>query len=130
MASTSTTQLRHAARNLSTEWLTAAISLMGRAGALGWYAEGSATPHNTGARCIAVVRAELKRRKGGTMVSGCDLRPGDQIATCAAPGMETFDAPLLSVDTTSGLCVSFTRRDGTRGNVAADERLYVLRGEG
>lgn len=62
MASASTIDLRRRVRELSTKWLASAISPMGRDGAIGWYDEGSPTPHDTGARCIAVVRAELRRR--------------------------------------------------------------------
>lgn len=65
MASTSTIELRKAVRANTTTWLRAAVSPMGREGAIGWYHEGSPTPHDTGARCIAVVRAELRRRGEG-----------------------------------------------------------------
>lgn len=60
--STATPILRAATRNQSTLWLQGVLSAEGRQGAIGWYDEGSTVPHVTGARCIAIVRAELLRR--------------------------------------------------------------------
>lgn len=59
---TATSIIRAATRNQSTAWLQRVLSAEGREGAIGWYDEGSAVPHVTGARCIAIVRAELLRR--------------------------------------------------------------------
>lgn len=58
---TSTAAIRAAARTQDTEWLKQAVSFAGRAGAIGWQSEDGQI-HDTGARCIAIVRAELIRR--------------------------------------------------------------------
>lgn len=77
---------------------------------IGWKAERDAAKRTT----------ELR-------VWGCDLLPGDEIAISTTRGMETYEAPVASADTDSSTCVSYQRTDGTRGNVAADERLWVRR---
>lgn len=131
MASESTIDLRRRVQELDTKWLMEAVSPIGREGAIGWYPEGAIAPHNTGARCIAIIRAELKRRGApnrivGMWIRGGDLRAGDSIATVITRGMEEFEAPVAEVDH-GGSLATFTRADGTRGDAAADERIYVLR---
>ena len=57
---------------------------------------------------------------------GAELLAGDKIAVSTTFGMEVYEAAVAAADT-SNFCVTYERIDGTRGNVAADERLWVRR---
>jgi hypothetical protein len=54
-------ELRAAARMQDTRWLEWAVSEENRKNNPGWNVAGART--NSGARCIAIMRAELKRRE-------------------------------------------------------------------
>lgn len=81
---------------------------------------------------LAQQRRAAKAPQIATMMQICggDLRVGDAIAISTTRGMESYEAPVASTDAGDSFLTTFTRTDGTRGSVAADERIWVRRVEG
>lgn len=63
-------------------------------------------------------------------ICGGDLRVGDAIAISTTRGMERYEAPVATTDAGESFLTTYTTTDGSRGSVAADERIWVRRVEG